>query len=140
MKILVDTSVWSLALRRRRTAHDPSVVELSELIKELRVQMIGPIRQEILSGISSKSQFLKLRETLRAFPDLELTSQDCELAAEFYNIGRKHGIQGSNTDFLICALSKRHEMPVFTTDKDFVLFSNHLPITLHAPRAKGCLE
>jgi predicted nucleic acid-binding protein len=135
MKILVDTSVWSLALRRESTATDPCVIELRGLIQEVRVQMIGPVRQEILSGIRSKSQFLKLRETLRAFPDLELTSQDHELAAEFFNVGRKRGIQGSNTDFLLCAISKRHEMPIFTTDKDFVLFRKHFPITLYAPRS-----
>jgi predicted nucleic acid-binding protein len=135
MKILVDTSVWSLALRREGAPHDPCVIELRGLIKELRVQMIGPVRQEILSGIKSKSQFLKLRQTLRAFPDLELTSQDYELAAEFFNVGRKRGIQGSNTGFLICAISKRHEMPIFATDKDFVLFRKHLPITLYAPRS-----
>ena len=135
MKILVDTSVWSLALRRKSAVRDPSVVELRGLIEELRVQMIGPVRQEILSGIRSKSQFLKLRETLRAFPDMALTIQDYELAAEFLNVARKRGIQGSNTDFLICAISKRHEMPIFTTDKDFVLFREHLPITLYAPRS-----
>ena len=134
MKILVDTSVWSLALRRRSAVQDPAVVELRALIKELRVQMIGPVRQEILSGIGSKSQFLELRETLRAFPDLELTVGDYELAAEFFNAGRKRGVQGSNTDFLICAVSNRHEMPIFTTDKDFVLFRKHLPIRLHTPR------
>ena len=135
MKTLVDTSVWSLALRRKSAADDPTVIELRGLIKELRVQMIGPIRQEILSGIRSKSQFFKLRETLRAFPDLALVSEDYELAADFFNVGRKRGIQGSNTDFLICAVSKRCEMPIFTTDKDFVLFRKHLPITLHAPRS-----
>ena len=135
MKILVDTSIWSLALRRKSVPHDPSVIELRGLIEELRVQMIGPVRQEILSGIRSKSQFFKLRETLRSFPDLVLTSQDYELAAEFLNVTRKRGIQGSNTDLLICAISNRHEMPIFTTDKDFVLFSKHLPITLHAPRS-----
>ena len=135
MKILVDTSVWSMALRRKSAVHDPSVIELRGLIEELRVQMIGPVRQEILSGIRSESQFLKLCETLRAFPDMALTSQDYELAAEFFNVGRKRGIQGSNTDFLLCAISKRHEMPIFTTDKDFVLFRKHLPITLHAPRS-----
>jgi predicted nucleic acid-binding protein len=135
MKILVDTSVWSLALRRKSAIDDPSVIELRGLIEELRVQMIGPVRQEILSGIRSKSQFLRLREILRAFPDLALTSQDYELAAEFFSVAKKRGIQGSNTDFLICAISKRHQMPIFTKDKDFVLFRKHLPITLHAPRS-----
>ena len=137
MKILVDTNIWSRALRRREVGQDPSVTELRRLIEELRVQMIGPIRQEILSGIRSKPQFLRLRETLRSFPDLELTSGDYELAAEYFNIGRRRGVQGSNTDYLICAVSKRNEMPIFTTDRDFLLFRKHLPIKLHAPREKG---
>lgn len=75
MKVLVDTCVWSLALRRhkQKATDDPHVLELQELIKELRVQMIGPIRQEILSGLRSPAQFKVLRDRLRTFPDLELT-------------------------------------------------------------------
>lgn len=137
MKILVDTSVWSLALRRECAAADRSVTELRGLIGELRVQMIGPIRQEILSGIRARSTFVKLRETLRAFPDLDLAREDYELAAEFFNVSRKKGIQGSNTDFLICAVSSRHQMPIFTSDKDFLLFRRCFPILLHAPRVRG---
>jgi hypothetical protein len=134
MMILVDTSIWSLGLRRRALLHDPIISELQDLIREFRVQMIGPVRQEILSGIRSHSQFRSLCEHLRAFTDLELTTPDYELAAEFFNISRRKGIQGSNTDFLICAVSNRHHMPIFTTDKDFVLFQKHLPVSLHTPR------
>ena len=57
MKVLVDTSVWSLALRRRTPPDNPYVQEFNELIKERRVQMIGPIRQELLSGIRDEAQF-----------------------------------------------------------------------------------
>ncbi|HEY6872082.1 MAG TPA: PIN domain-containing protein [Geobacteraceae bacterium] len=135
MKVLVDTSVWSLALRRNPPADGPEVAELIELIGEVRVQMIGPVRQELLSGIKGQAMFRKLRDHLRAFPDLELTTRDYETAAEFFNICRGKGIQGSNTDFLICAVAARHKIPIFTTDGDFTLFRPHLPITLHSPRA-----
>ncbi len=134
MKILVDTSVWSLALRRNMPTDCPEVTELIELIRELRVQIIGTVRQEILSGVKNQSQFLKLRNHLRAFPDLEVTTRDYESAAEFFNICRGKGIQGSNTDFLICAIAARYKTPIFTTDGDFTLFKPHLPITLHSPR------
>lgn len=134
MKILVDTSVWSLALRRNLPDDGPEVTELIELIKEVRVQMIGPVRQELLSGVKNQSQFLKLRNHLRTFPDLELTTRDYETAAEFFNLCRGKGIQGSNTDFLICAIAARHKIPILTTDADFTLFQPHLPITLHCPR------
>jgi predicted nucleic acid-binding protein len=135
MKILVDTSVWSLALRRNLPADGPEVSELIELIREVRVQMIGPVRQELLSGVKNQSQFQKLRNHLRAFPDLELTSRDYETAAEFFNLCRGKGIQGSNTDFLICAIAARNRFPIFTTDGDFTLFQPHLPITLYYPRS-----
>jgi len=71
---------------------------------------------------------------LTAFPDFSLTSEDFELAAEYYNLLRSKGIQGSNTDFLICAVSTNYKMPIFTTDKDFTLFKKHIPITIHNPR------
>jgi len=135
MKVLVDTSVWSLALRRDLPSDGPEVSELTELIKEARVQMIGPVRQELLSGIKSHAQFQKLRNHLRSFPDLELTTRDYEHASEFFNLCRSKGVQGSNTDFLICAIAARHKAPIFTTDRDFTLFQLHLPISLHRPRS-----
>lgn len=134
MKVLVDTCVWSLALRRGKIADGPEVSELMELIKELRVQLIGPVRQEILSGIKTYSQFEKLRDHLRPFPDFELTTRDFEAAAEFHNLCRGKGIQGSNTDFLICAVAALHQMPIFTIDSGFTSFQQYLPIKLHTPR------
>ncbi len=129
--ILVDTSVWSLALRRRTVEPSVYVQELIELINDTRVQMIGSIRQEILSGIKVEAQFAALREQLRAFPDLPLSANDFEYAAELFNMLRSKGIQGSNTDFLICAVSLRHNMPIFTIDNDFCLFASHIPVRLH---------
>jgi predicted nucleic acid-binding protein len=134
MRVLVDTSVWSLALRRNVPADSPELTELIELIREVRVQMIGPVRQELLCGIRNQSQLRKLRDHLRAFPDLELTTRDYETAAEFFNLCRGKGIQGSNTDFLICAIAARHKIPIFTTDGDFTLFQPHLPIALYSLR------
>lgn len=135
MRVLVDTSVWSLALRRNAVIEDVYVQELRELITELRVQMVGPVRQELLSGIHSPKQFNALRDHLRAFPDLDLVSADFECAAESFNVCRQKGVQGSNTDFLICAIAQRHHLPILTTDKDFLLYQQHLPIRLHRPRS-----
>ena len=134
MKIIVDTCIWSQAFRRNAPRENRNVQELKELIKEIRVQMIGPVRQELLSGIKSKKQFDLLSDHLAAFPDLEIETEDYELAAEYYNKARKNGIQGSNTDFLICALSSRRKMPIFTIDKDFNHFKTFLPLEFHKPR------
>ena len=134
MNVLVDTCVWSLALRRKQGAHDAVVKELGELIAEGRAQLIGPIRQELLSGIKNKKQFDALKGALQAFPDLPLQVEDYQCAAEFFNRCRQHGIQGSNTDFLICAIAYRRGMEIFTVDQDFALFRKHLPLTLYKGR------
>ena len=131
MKVLVDTCIWSLALRRGQQKDNPLVQEFINLIKDVRVQLIGPIRQEILSGIKAKQQFDTLKNYLSAFPDLSIETNDYERAAEFYNMCRKAGIQGSNTDFLICAISANHDLPIFSVDKDFEQFEKKLPIKLY---------
>ena len=131
MKVLVDTSVWSLALRRRSPTH-PAVDELRRLIVAGRAAIIGPIRQEILSGITDAGAFERLRDRLGAFPDEPLTTSDYERAAGFFNACRAKGVQGSNTDFLLCAASIRHRMPLLTTDVDFSRYATVIPLAIHA--------
>ena len=135
MSVLVDTSVWSAALRRRKVDEESPVVrELRELIAEGAALMIGPIRQEILSGIRQARQFESLRELLRPFPDVKLTTADYERAAESFTVCRRQGVQGSNTDFLICAVAERLQVAIFTSDGDFTHYSKLLPIELHRSR------
>lgn len=130
MKVIVDTSVWSLALRREKQQNDSIVNRLRDLIADGRVVLLGAVRQEILSGIKHQEQFDKLRNRLKAFPNLELDAEDYELAADYFNICRRHGVQGANTDFLICATANRRNYEIFTIDKDFINFSQYLPIVL----------
>jgi predicted nucleic acid-binding protein len=119
MNVLVDTSVWSLSLRRAKRVDDTASRELAELIREGRVVMMGPIRQELLSGIKVKSQYELLRDHLRAFSDLTLELADYEDAAEAFNRCRDRGIQGSNTDFLICSAALRRELAVYWSFPEF---------------------
>lgn len=130
MKIIVDTSIWSLALRRKKKQSFSEVKILESLIDNQRICMLGPIRQEILSGIKDNKQFVQLKDILNAFDDFNITTKDYEKAAEFFNLCRGKGIQGSNTDYLICAVSSNNRFPIFTSDKDFEIYSKHLPITL----------
>jgi len=131
MKVLVDTSAWSLALRRNTASEAmPIVNQLRDVIINGRAVLLGAVRQEVLSGLRHVEQFTRLREYLRAFPDLEITNEDYELGAEFYNTCRTHGIQGANTDFLICAVAYRRDYSILTTDQDFKGFQAYLPVTL----------
>lgn len=136
MKVLVDTSVWSVALRRKRHAGDERITSnLSALVEDGRVAIIGAIRQELLSGVKEPAQFERLRDHLRAFPDTAVSTEDYEEAAAFFNRCREKGVQGSNTDFLICATAVRNGYAIFTTDRDFIRFSKVLPIALHSEEA-----
>jgi predicted nucleic acid-binding protein len=135
MNIIIDTSVWSLALRRQRSSPCAETRELAELVREGRAAMLGPVRQELLSGVRAEQQFESLRGHLRAFPDIPLEAEDYEEAASFFNKCRARGIQGSNTDYLICAAAARRGFGILTTDTDFAHFARVLPIELHAPRA-----
>jgi predicted nucleic acid-binding protein len=128
MKVLVDTSVWSYALRRNEK--NDAVQKLAGLILDSLVVMIGPVRQELLSGISNESAFSNLKDKLAQFDDLPITTHDYETAAQYYNICRKHGVQGSHTDFLICAVAVNHELLIYTTDQDFTYFAKYLPVRL----------
>ncbi len=130
MKVLVDTCIWSYVLRHNKPNADLSDT-LKDLIKDGRVVMIGPIRQELLSGISEPSQFKKLKEKLSSFEDIPLLSEYFIKAAEFSNICRKKGIQGSTTDFLICAISNIQKLQMYTDDKDFTNYKKYLPIHLY---------
>jgi predicted nucleic acid-binding protein len=134
MRVLVDTSIWSLALRRRKQARNPAAVDLGRLIAAHVVEIIGPIRQEVLSGVRDAGQFERLETHLDAFADLPLTAEDYVTAAKFCNLCRAKGIQGSNTDFLICAVAVRHDLSAYTTDGDFPHFAMCLPLVLHEAR------
>jgi len=125
----VDTYVWSAVLRRREA--DPDLtVKMKDLIEADRVAMIGPIRQELLSGIPDPVQFRRLKSYLSAFEDLPLRTVHFEKAAEFSNTCRKAGVQGSSIDFLICAVAAMEKCVIFTNDRDFEAYRRYLPITI----------
>jgi hypothetical protein len=138
MKVLVDTSIWSLALRRSSNFNINEVKELNELIKEYRVIIIGPIRQELLSGISDENNYKILKEKLKSFEDIIIESKHYELAAELSNDCRRKGIQGSHIDFLICSVSILNKYSIFTTDKDFEKYKKYIDIQLHKVRDEIC--
>lgn len=136
MKVLVDTSVWSLALRRPKNVvlspeQQTVVTALADLMRDGRAVMMGAIRQELLSGIKSQAGFEALKSTLTAFEDVPLTMQDYEKAAEVFNNCRANGVQGSSTDFLICAVSINHQLPIFSVDNDFLNYQKYLLVMLH---------
>lgn len=130
--VLIDTSVWSLAFRKRKlTSDDKKLIEyLMFLIRNQYAIMIGPIRQEILSGISDENKFMELKNALETFSDFHINTEDYETAAEYYNKCRSAGIQGSHIDYLICSVAHNNDFLILTLDKDFFNYKKYLDIQL----------
>lgn len=128
--VLIDTCMWSLALRSKKPKEIEVAQQITLLIDENRAKIIGPIRQEVLSGYSDHAQYEKLRSKLQYFPNEQITDSDYETAAEYSNFCRSKGVQGSHIDFLICAVSVSLSMSIYTNDKDFIHYKKHLPISL----------
>lgn len=136
MSVLVDTSVWSLALRRKAAqlgaAERRLVAEWRTLIADGRARLAGIIRQEVLSGIRAPGDFERLRQRLAPFDDVPADTTVHELAATYFNTCRASGIAPTSFDVLICALAAHHRLAVFTIDSDFSRYAKVLPIRLHS--------
>jgi len=135
--ILVDTSVWSLAFRRRRSESDePSkAAVLRELIEaDEEIALPGIVLQELLSGIREKAQFEKLEEILAGFPLLLATQQTHIKAARIANACRSKGIAVSAVDCLIAAMAIEHNAQLLTSDRDFVYMAEHCALRLFEKR------
>jgi predicted nucleic acid-binding protein len=134
MITLVDTSVWSLALRR--SAAELSVVEhdvvklWSDLITSQQAYLIGIVRQEILSGIKSAKVFQSVRQHLNDMPHLTNSLPDYDQAAEYFNFCSVRGVAATAVDMLICATSARNKIPVLSVDVDFERYQKLLPFRL----------
>jgi predicted nucleic acid-binding protein len=136
-RVVVDTSVWSLALRRRAGALSRAeraiVLHWADLVRDGRAVLIGIVRQEVLTGIREEARFERLRDHLRGFDDEPPSAEDYERAARFANTCRAAGIAEAAVDFLICGVAAGRDLPVFTTDPDFRLYARVLPISLYQP-------
>ena len=94
---------------------------------------MGAVRQELLSGLREESQFRRLRDYLRDFPDVAVSREDYEEAAGVSNKCRGAGISVTPVDMLICAVAIRHEWEIFTADADLVHYQTVLKIRLLSP-------
>jgi predicted nucleic acid-binding protein len=122
VKVLVDACVWSLMLRRRGKTvlsyeEASARASLTEAIENDSVVIIGPIRQEVLSGIRDQAQFAKLRTRLAAFHDVPLSAVHYEEAARLFNLCRQRGVECGATDILICAVASQMRWSILTNDR-----------------------
>lgn len=135
MTLLVDTSVWSLALRRHATKSSPEVDALrSALEGGDSVVTTGLVLQELLQGFSGPRDSRQVIERFSALPLISPDRQDHVEAAELRNRCRRAGIQVGTIDAILAQLCIRHDLTLLTTDNDFVGMAAHTTLRLWKPR------
>jgi predicted nucleic acid-binding protein len=138
MTILVDTSVWSLALRRDVDATEPEVQKLKEALFGADVVVTtGLVLQELLQGFSGARAHTQIIEKFAALPLLQPDRDDYVNAAALRNKCRHAGVQIGTIDALLAQLAIRHDLMLLTTDKDFTHAAKHCTLRVWTARVRA---
>jgi len=131
VNVLVDTSVWSLALRRDVPPDIKAVRTLSRCIERQDVLLTtGIIVQELLQGFRGPKQRERIIEYFSALPLIVPDLTDYIDAAALQTSCRRKGIQIGTIDALLAQLSIGHHLELLTTDRDFIMMAKHVPIRI----------
>ena len=135
MTLFVDTSVWSLALRRDAAAPEAEVQALKDaLLGADTVVTAGLVLQELLQGFSGPKAREQIIERFAALPLLLPDREDHIAAAEIRNSCRRAGIQVGTIDALLTRLCLRHDLTLLTTDNDFKQAARLYPLRIWSAR------
>ena len=131
MNLFVDTSVWSLALRRDRPAEAPEIGALTRALEgEDIVLTTGLILQELLQGFSGPRARAQILERFAALPLIVPDREDHVDAAALRNRCRRAGAQIGTIDAVLAQLCLRHDLTMLSTDGDFRRVARHSPLKL----------
>ena len=134
MTLLVDTSVWSLALRRDVASRAPELLYLqTALAGHDLVVTTGLVLQELLQGFSGAKDQARIIETFSAFKHVSPELNDHLQAAMLRNTCRRAGVQLGTIDALIAQLCIRYRLVLLTTDKDFTHASAYCKLQVWEP-------
>jgi len=136
MTLLVDTSVWSLALRRDVKVATKEVVALREAIEGSdAVVTTGLVLQELLQGFNGPNDRQAIIDRFGALPLIQPDRrQDHVAAAEVRNACRRSGVQIGTIDALLIQLCGRYDLTLLSADKDFLNASRFVPFKLWASK------
>lgn len=135
MTLLVDTSVWSLALRRDGCVAAPEVRTLQDAIAGADTLVTtGLVLQELLQGFNGPRAAAAIIERFQALPIIAPDRQDHIAAAEVRNACRRAGAQIGTIDALLIQLCGRHDLTLLSTDQDFAHAARHVPFRLWRPQ------
>ncbi len=131
MTLLVDTSVWSLALRRDGMLDLPQVRALHAALEgNDLVVTTGLILRELLQGFAAPRA---RRDTIARFQPLPILApdrQDHIEASEIRSACRRAGVQLGTIDALLAQLCIRHRVTLLTTDQYFTYAASHCALKI----------
>jgi predicted nucleic acid-binding protein len=134
VNIFVDTSVWSLALRRDETSDQLTVSRLRDALDGGDgVFTTGLVLQELLQGFRGPKARDDIVDHFASLPLLIPDRTDHIAAAELRNACRQNGIQVGTIDVLLAQLCVRHDLVMLSTDQDFTLMAPHVGLTNWEP-------
>ena len=131
MTLFVDTSVWSLALRRDSTPEGPEVRRLRDALGGGEaIHTTGIVLQELLQGYRGPKARARIVERFAALPMIIPMRDDHIAAAELRNECRRRGVQAGTLDALLARLCIQHDLMMLSTDHDFSHIANWTPLQL----------
>ena len=133
-QVLIDTNIWSTFFRRNKPEDQKLRANLEMLMQENRISMIGPIRQEILTGIKEYNKFLVLKEYMQAFEDEPISTEMYEFGAKIANDCMRNGIAISTVDATIVSVIATHGFEIYTNDQDFMRYKTVIQFNQYQER------
>jgi predicted nucleic acid-binding protein len=131
LSLFVDTSVWSLALRRDAPPDAPAVRVLVRAIESGETLLTtGLVLQEILQGFAGPKAQAQILDRFSAVPLLVPDREDHIRAAELRNLCRRTGVQVGTIDALLAQLCIHHGLTMLSTDNDFNRIAGHCPLKI----------
>jgi predicted nucleic acid-binding protein len=138
LSLFVDTSVWSLALRRDRPPDVPELAALERALTEGElVTTTGLVYQELLQGFHGPRDQQAIVARFRALPFLSPDRHDHFEAAQLRNRARRRGVRVGTIDAILAQLCIRYELRLLTTDADFARIAEHEPLERWTPQQAG---
>ncbi len=133
MNVFVDTSVWSLALRRDAPPELPEVNKLRRSLDTGSIYCTGLVLQELLQGFTQPKAHQQIITHFSALPLLVPDRDDHIQAAQLRNRCRRQGVQTGTIDALLAQLCVRYDLTMLTTDNDFHNMASVVSLAVWVP-------
>ena len=118
MRILVDSSIWSVSLKPGRS-HPQGDRLKHQIVTGRQAFLLGIVLQEVLQGIRDPNVTESIYAELSAFECFVPTLEDHREAAELYKQARVRGVSAGTVDCLIATMAITHDCRLHTLDRDF---------------------